>query len=106
MISPMQTTCMTPDTRCSMAGCDVPCTLGHLLSSCSKSLDRYKFRHDSVLTYLLDSIVRNKKEGVTVYADLNGWRVNGGTVPADHALTEQIPDMVFIKENYKSLEIL
>ena len=37
------------DTRCSMVGCDVTCTLGHLFSSCAKSLDRYKFRHDSVL---------------------------------------------------------
>ena len=35
-------------------------------------------------------------EGITVYADLNGWRVNGGTIPPDLALTEQIPDMVVI----------
>ena len=33
---------------------------------------------------------------MTTYADLNGWRVNGGTVPPDLALTEQIPDLVII----------
>ena len=34
-----------------------------------------------------------------VYADLNGWRVKGGTVPADLALTEQIPNMVIIDKS-------
>ena len=41
-------------------------------------------------------IIKNKKEEVTVYADLNGWRVNGGTIPHDMVLTEQIPDLVII----------
>ena len=40
--------------------------------------------------------IKNKKEEVTVYADLNGWRVNGGTIPHDMVLTEQIPDLVII----------
>ena len=31
-----------------------------------------------------------------MYADLNGWRVNGGTIPHDLVLTEQIPDLVII----------
>ena len=84
------------DTRCSMVGCDNYCTLGHMLSACSKSLDRFKFRHDSVLTHLLATINKNKKEEVTTFADLNGWRVNGGTVPPDLVLTEQIPDLVII----------
>ena len=84
------------DTRCSMTGCESFCTLGHMLSACSKSLDRFKFRHDSVLTHLLTTINKNKKEGVTTFADLNGWRVNGGTVPPDLVLTEQIPDLVII----------
>ena len=33
---------------------------------------------------------------MTVYADLNGWRVNGGTIPHNLVLTEQIPDLVII----------
>ena len=67
-----------------------------MLSACSKSKDRFKFRHDSVLTHLLNTINRNKQEGVTTFADLNRWRVNGGTVPPDLVLTEQIPDLVTI----------
>ena len=31
---------------CIMEGCNATCTLGHLLSGCAKSLDRYTFRHD------------------------------------------------------------
>ena len=33
---------------------------------------------------------------MTIYADLAGWRVNGGTVPPDLALTGQVPDLVLI----------
>ena len=94
------------DTKCSMVGCDLTCTLGHLLSSCSKSLDRYKFRHDSVLVHLLDTIIKNKKPEVTVYADLNGWRVNGGTMPPDLALTEQIPDLVIIDKSGATTKVV
>ena len=84
------------DTSCSMEGCTSPCTLGHLLSSCPKALDRFKFRHDSVLSHLLDQINKNKKPEVSVFADLAGWRVNGGTVPPDLVLTDQIPDLVIV----------
>ena len=84
------------DTTCSMVGCTSPCNLGHLLSCCSKSLDRFMFRHDSVLTHLLENILKHKKEEVTVYADLAGWRVSGGTVPPELVLTEQVPDLVII----------
>ena len=77
-------------------GCNSICTLGHLLSSCPKALDRYSFRHDSVLSHLLTTIMSNKKEEVTVYADLAGWRINGGTIPPDLVLTEQKPDLVII----------
>ena len=91
---------------CIMEGCNATCTLGHLLSGCAKSLDRYTFRHDSVLSHLLDTINKRKKEGVRVFADLNGWRTNGGTVPQDMALTEQKPDLVVINEAVNPTRIL
>ena len=94
------------DTRCSMSGCDSFCSLGHMLSACSKSLDRFKFRHDSVLSHLLNTINKNKKEEVTTFADLNGWRVNGGTVPPDLALTEQIPDLVIIDRSMSPAKVI
>ena len=79
-----------------MEGCNAVCTLGHLLSACPKSLDRFTFRHDSILQHLLNAIIRRKKDGLVVYADLNGWRVNGGTVPHEKALTEKKLDLVII----------
>ena len=82
--------------KCVMEGCSAPSTLGHLLSCCKKSLDRYNTRHDYVLKHLLDEINKRNKDGLKVYADLNGWRVNGGTVPPDRALKEQVPDLVMI----------
>ena len=41
-----------------------------------------------------------------VFADLNGWRTNGDTVPQDMALTEQKPDLVVINEAVKPTRIL
>ena len=68
------------ETKCRLEGCSATCTLGHLLSSCAKALERFKFRHDTVLNHLMETIIKNKNDQVTVYADLNGWRVNGGTI--------------------------
>ena len=50
--------------------------------------------HDSVLVYLVDKIMANKPFNMEIYADLNGWRVNGGTVPSNLVATGQIPDIV------------
>ena len=79
-----------------MDGCSATSTLGHLLSSCAKALDKFKFRHDSVLNHLLHTIMKSENDQVMVYADLNGCRVNGGTIPPDLVLREQIPDPVII----------
>ena len=89
-----------------MAGCSSVNTLGHMLSACNKSLDRFSFRHDSVLTHLLKTINANKKEGVTTFADLNGWRVNGGTVPPELTLTNQIPDLVIIDRSVTPAKVV
>ena len=34
-----------------------------------------------------------------VFADLNGWKINGGRVPPDLALTEQKPDLVVVDDS-------
>ena len=86
--------------------CSSASTLGHLLSSCAKALDRFKFRHDSVLNHLLQTIMKSKNDQMTVYADLNGWRVNGGTMPPDLVLTEQIPDLVIIDRSDTPAKVL
>ena len=48
------------DPKCGLEGCEQICTLGHLLSCCTYSLHRYKFRHDSCLTYILEKLTKNK----------------------------------------------
>ena len=45
---------------------------------------------------MLDQISKHKKPEVSVFADLAGWRVNGGTVPPELVLTDQIPDLVIV----------
>ena len=60
----------------------------------------------SVLKHLLEEIRNKQKEGLTLYADLNGWRVNGGTVPPDLALTGQVPDLVLIGKSVKPVRVV
>ena len=73
--------------------------MGHLLSGCKEQLDRYSFRHDSVLLHLTSVIKRKCKENVEVFADLPGHQINGGTVPPSLALTEQRPDIVIVDKS-------
>ena len=79
---------------------------GPPLNGSKKSLDRFRFRHDSVLTYLVDKIVFSKPKSMEVYADLNGWKVNGGMVPSDLVATGQIPDIVLLYRAKKTIVLL
>ena len=89
-----------------MQDCGLPSNLGHILSGCKKSLDRFRFRHDSVLAHLVDKNVSNKQATMEVYADLDGWRVNGGTVPSDLVATGQMPDIVLLDRGKKTIVLL
>ena len=74
-------------------------TLGHILNSCPKMLDRYEWRHNGVLAYLYGLMMDSKPPGITIFADIEGAKVNGGTVPPDIMVTPQRPDMVIINKN-------
>ena len=79
--------------------CDkVPCTLFHLLSNCQTSLQqgRYDYRHDSILSYLYSIVRKARREKMEVYCDLDGARVNGGTLPPDILVTASRPDLVLV----------
>ena len=58
--------------KCPMEGCTARCTLGHILSICAKCLARYRYRHDSCLTYLISRLTQNKPKEMMVWADLPG----------------------------------
>ena len=50
--------------------------------------------------------MKSKNDQVTVYADLNGWRVNGGTIPPDLVLTKQNPDLVIIDRSFTPAKVV
>ena len=87
------------DPKCMMEGCGQLCTLGHLLSGCKLSLERFRYRHDSCLNFIVGELKKNKPDTVTITADLPGWRVGGSTVSPDLALTAQVPDIVILDKS-------
>jgi hypothetical protein len=81
-------------------------TLGHLLNNCPKMLDRYEWRHDGVLAYLYSTLLENKPDGFTIYADIEGAKVNGGTIPPEIMVTSSRPDIVIINCNTSPSSVL
>ena len=78
-------------------------TLHHVLSNCEPNLERYRWRHDNILHFLVFimenlSTIENKTD-VKIYADLPNRTVNGKTIPAHVVQTSQIPDIVILQEN-------
>ena len=94
------------DPRCPMEGCTAICTLGHILNNCQKCLDRYEYRHNSCLAFLVAQITKNKPKKMRVLADLPGWKENGGTVPHSLAVTGQDPDIVIIDESVTPTKVV
>ena len=69
-------------------------------------MDWFAYRHDSVLAHLLNTINKHKGEEVETFADLNGHRVNNGTLPLDLCETEQKPDFVVVMRNPSVKKVL
>ena len=74
-------------------------TLGHILNNCPRMLDRYEWRHNGVVAFLYKTLMDNKSDGVTIYADVEGAKINGGTIPSEMVVTIQRPDLVIIDTN-------
>ena len=71
-------------------------TLLHVLNNCSISLDqgRYTWRHNSVLTTLIDIISPVLIEGFSFFSDLPGFTApHGGSIPPDILTTVLKPDL-------------
>ena len=71
-------------------------TLGHILNNCPNMLDRYEWRHNGVLSYLYQELSDKKPESMQIYADLEGAKISGGTVPPNIVITAQRPDLVTV----------
>ena len=72
-------------------------TLHHILNNCPAFLDdRYKWRHDSIITYLIETIKEGMPSHLDIYADIAGHRIAGVTIPPQVIVTIQKPDLVLI----------
>ena len=91
------------DSSCKL--CQSPkCTLFHILNHCKVGLEsRYGYRHDSILNYMSQHITPS--DNTEVYFDLEGKKINGGTIPADILTTLSRPDLVIINRSSTPPEI-
>ena len=53
---------------------------------------------------MIDIYSEEKPQSDEEYADLQGWRVTGGTVPASIVLTGQVPDIVLVDRSTTPLK--
>ena len=58
------------------------------------------------MNYLHSLISAQRLEGTEVYADLEGHRVNGVTIPPDVAMTAQKPDLVIVNRKTKEVKLV
>ena len=79
--------------------------LEHILNWCKTSLDqgRFTWRHDSILKYLATELNKRKPENLTLYIDIPGHKINGGTIPADVLTTLERPDIVILNRQEKKI---
>ena len=63
----------------------------------------YNYRHDSIMNYMSKHIVTS--DNIEVYFNLEGKRINGGTIPLDILTTSSHPDLVIINISASPPEI-
>ena len=73
-------------------------TTNHILNICKVSLDNGKFlwRHNNVINYIIQLIDTSK---FTVFSDLPGYTVGGGSIPPELCITAEKPDIVIQDKN-------
>ena len=84
-------------------------TLHHQLNHCAAFLgesERYTWRHDSVAQYIADTLKENLPEQMSLYADLEGHKVCGGTIPPTIVQTSSRPDIVIVDSSNRSVWLL
>ena len=69
-------------------------------------LDRYEWRSNGIVAYLHETFSKQKPDGIRIYADIEGAKVNGGTIPADIMITTQRPDIVIVNSNTTPTSVL
>ena len=76
-------------------------TLLHVLSNCNTALDqgRYTWRHNSVLSSLINVIRPQLIDGMVLHSDMEGFQApHGGTIPPRILVTSLKPDLFIFNE--------
>ena len=60
---------------------------------------------DSVLSHKLSEMVKGKPDEITIHADLPGYQINCGSIPADILTTLQRPDIVIVSRSKKQISL-
>ena len=71
----------------------------HVLNNCKDCLDKYTWRHNSILLHIKRFLSKDMPENVKIYLDIPGEFSGISTVPTDIAITNQKPDMVIVDSN-------
>ena len=79
-------------------------TVHHVLNNCEVLLERYKWHHNSILKYLIDST--NCTDNEKLYSDLSGMMPGCSTVPVDILITKQKPDLVIVNRCDRCITML
>ena len=92
--------------NCSL--CGNHCTLLHILNYCSVSLNqrRYDWRHDSIVNLLTSTLLEGKPSDIDIYSDIEGYKINGGTIPGDILCTLERPDIVLVERKSRKITLL
>ena len=82
-------------------------TLHHSLNHCSEMLERYLWRHNSIINYLYDYIMNSdpNMKNLQVSADIPGLHQGNTTVPVDVTITTLKPDMVLFNKEKKEVSL-
>ena len=55
--------------------------------------ERFTWRHNSMLSYMVNTLKENSQENIKIFADLDGHNINGQTIPQDIIVTGSRPDL-------------
>ena len=69
-------------------------------------VQNFTWRHNSILSHLAQALVQGNGGGSwTIYADIPGLSLNGGSIPSDVLVTTDRPDLVFLDRSQKTIEL-
>ena len=93
--------------RCSFCG-NIQ-TLAHVLSNCETALNqgRFTWRHNSVLTSIIRSVLPFLREDMSLYSDMPGYQApHGGTIPPHVLVTALKPDIFVFSRQSQEVVVL